>query len=108
MIISMRRTEYLFVRAEDDGGAVSLQCVEVAKVDEFIYLRSTVLSNGECGREVICDTKVSVRMKGKICETVVRPAILYGMKKVPMKKKKRRQAEMEVAQLRMFRFSLLY
>ena len=60
-----------------------MQGEEVAKVDDFKYLGSTVQSNGECGREVkkrvqagwngwrrmsgvICDRRVPARVKGKV------------------------------------------
>ncbi|KAK4319382.1 hypothetical protein Pmani_009666 [Petrolisthes manimaculis] len=51
MKVSRSKTEYLAVNVREGGGAVRLQGVEVAKVDEFKYLGSTVQSNGECGRE---------------------------------------------------------
>lgn len=82
---------------------------------------STVQSNGECGREVkkrvqagwsgwrrvtgvICDRRVSARMKGKVYKTVVRPAMLYGMETVPLTKIQ--EAELEAVELKMLRFSL--
>ena len=85
-------------------------------MEDFKYLDSTVQSNGECGREVkkrvqagwngwrrmsgvICDRRVSARVKGK-----VRPAMLYGVETVALTKGQ--EAEMEVAELKMLRFSL--
>ncbi|KAI5085502.1 hypothetical protein C0J45_2268, partial [Silurus meridionalis] len=94
----------------------------VEKVEEFRYLGSTVQSNGECVREVkkrvqagwsgwrrviaggICDRRVSTRMKGKVYRTVVLPAMLYGLETVALSK--RQEAELEVAELKMLRFSL--
>ncbi|KAI5086740.1 hypothetical protein C0J45_2291, partial [Silurus meridionalis] len=93
----------------------------VKKVEEFRYLGSTVQSNGECVREVkkrvqagwsgwrrvtgvICDSRVSARMKGKVYRTVVRPAMLYGLETVALSK--RQEVELEVAELKMLRFSL--
>ena len=81
------------------------------------YPGSTVQSNGECGREVkkrvqagwngwrrmsgvICDRRVPARVKGKVYKVAVRPA----METVALTK--RQEAEMEVAELKMFRFSL--
>ena len=52
MKVSRSKTEYLCVNEKEDGGTVSLQGVEVTKVNEFKYLSTTVQSNGECGREV--------------------------------------------------------
>ncbi|KAI5106032.1 hypothetical protein C0J45_3729, partial [Silurus meridionalis] len=90
----------------------------VEKVEEFRYLGSTVQSNGECVREVkkrvqsgwsgwrgvICDSRVSARIKGKVYRTVVRPAMLYGLETVALSK--RQEVELEVAELKMLRFSL--
>ncbi|XP_060718066.1 uncharacterized protein LOC132840435 [Tachysurus vachellii] len=91
------------------------------KVQEFKYLGSTVQSNGESGKEVkkrvqagwsgwikvsgvLCDRKLSARIKGKVYRTVVRPAVLYGLETVSLKK--RQESELEVAELKMLRFSL--
>ena len=53
---------------------------------------------------VICDRRVSARMKGKVYRVAVRPAMLYGLETVALAK--RQEAEMEVAELKMLRFSL--
>ncbi|KAK3561432.1 hypothetical protein QTP86_002841, partial [Hemibagrus guttatus] len=80
-----------------------------------------VQSNGECGKEVkkrvqagwngwrkvwgvLCDQKISVRIKGKVYRTVVRQAMLYGLETVSLRK--RQESELEVAELKMLRFSL--
>ena len=93
----------------------------MAKVEEFKYLGTTIQSSGGCSKEVkkriqagwnswrsvtgvICDRKVSAKMKGKIYKTVVRPAMMYGLETVALTK--RQEAELEVAELRMLRFSL--
>ncbi|KAK3554237.1 hypothetical protein QTP70_020097 [Hemibagrus guttatus] len=86
-----------------------------------MYLGSTVQSNGECGKEtekrvqavwngwrkvsgVLCDRKISVRIKGKVYKTVVRLAMLFGLEIVSLRK--RQESELEVAELKMLRFSL--
>ncbi|KAI5085876.1 hypothetical protein C0J45_23571, partial [Silurus meridionalis] len=93
----------------------------VEKVEKFRYLGSTVQSNGECLRKVkkrvqagwsgwrrvtgvICDSRVSARIKGNVYRTVVRPAMLYGLEIVALSK--RQEVELEVAELKMLRFSL--
>ncbi|MGL4877156.1 hypothetical protein, partial [Paraclostridium dentum] len=53
---------------------------------------------------VLCDKRVSARMKGKVFKTVVRPAMLYSLETVALRK--RQEAELEVAELKMLRFSL--
>ncbi|KAK2920086.1 hypothetical protein Q8A73_002290 [Channa argus] len=121
MKLSRSKTEYMCVNERDPGGMVRLQGAEVKKVQDFKYLGSTVQSNGECGKEVkrrvqagwngwrkvsgvLCDKRVSARMKGKVFKTVVRPAMLFGLETVALKK--RQEAELEVAELKMLRFSL--
>ncbi|KAK3508823.1 hypothetical protein QTP70_009609 [Hemibagrus guttatus] len=121
MKVSRSKTEYMCVNEREGSGTVRLQGEEVKKVQEFKYLGSTVQSNGECGKEVkkrvqagwngwrkvsgvLCDQKISVRIKGKVYRTVVRPAMLYGLETVSLRK--RQESELEVAELKMLRFSL--
>ncbi|KAK3511371.1 hypothetical protein QTP70_005282 [Hemibagrus guttatus] len=109
------------VNEREGSGTVRLQGEEVKKVQEFKYLGSTVQSNGECAKEVkkrvqagwngwrkvsgvLCDRKISARIKGKVYRTVVRPAMLYGLETVSLRK--RQESELEVAELKMLRFSL--
>ncbi|KAK3545792.1 hypothetical protein QTP70_013128, partial [Hemibagrus guttatus] len=96
MKVSRSKTEYMCVNEREGSGTVRLQGEEVKKVLEFKYLGSTVQSNGECGKEVkkrvqagwngwrkvsgvLCDRKISARIKGKVYRTVVILAILYGL-----------------------------
>ncbi|KAK3561400.1 hypothetical protein QTP86_000596 [Hemibagrus guttatus] len=121
MKVSRSKTEYMCVNEREGSGTVRLQGEEVKKVQEFKYLGSTVQSNGECGKEVkkrvqagwngwrkvsgvLCDRKISARIKGKVYRTVVRPAMLYGLATVSLRK--RQESELEVAELKMLRFSL--
>ena len=93
--------------------------MENVQYSQADYLGSTVQSNGECGREVkkkvqagwngwrrmsgvICDRRVPVRVKGKVYRVAVRPAMLYGLETAALTKRQ----EMEVAELKMLRFSL--
>ncbi|KAK3531746.1 hypothetical protein QTP70_027292 [Hemibagrus guttatus] len=121
MKVSGSKTEYMCVNEREGSGTVRLQDEEVKKVQEFKYLGSTVQSNGECGKEVkkrvqagwngwrkvwgvLCERKISARIKGKVYRTVVRPAMLYGLETVSLRK--RQESELEVAELKMLRFSL--
>ncbi|KAK3526845.1 hypothetical protein QTP86_000734 [Hemibagrus guttatus] len=121
MKVSRSKTKYMCVNEREGSGTVRLQGEEVKKVQEFKYLGSTVQSNGECGKEVkkrvqagwngwrkvsgvLCDQKISARIKGKVYRTVVRPAMLYGLETVSLRK--RQESELEVAELKMLRFSL--
>ncbi|KAK3569771.1 hypothetical protein QTP86_004190 [Hemibagrus guttatus] len=121
MKVSRSKTEYMCVNEREGSGTVRLQGEEVKKVQEFKYLGSTVQSNGECGKEVkkrvqagwngwrkvsgvLCDRKISARIQGKVYRTVVRAAMLYGLETVSLRK--RQESELEVAELKMLRFSL--
>ncbi|KAK3508693.1 hypothetical protein QTP70_004208 [Hemibagrus guttatus] len=121
MKVSRSKTEYMCVNEREGSGTVRLQGEEVKKVQDFKYLGSTVQSNGECGKEVkkrvqagwngwrkvsgvLCDQKISARIKGKVYRTVVRAAMLYGLETVSLRK--RQESELEVAELKMLRFSL--
>ncbi|KAK3534858.1 hypothetical protein QTP86_028556 [Hemibagrus guttatus] len=121
MKVSDSKTEYMCVNEREGSGTVRLQGEEVKKVQEFKYLGSTVQSNGECGKEVkkrvqagwngwrkvwgvLCERKISARIKGKVYRTVVRAAMLYGLETVSLRK--RQESELEVAELKMLRFSL--
>ncbi|KAK3507967.1 hypothetical protein QTP70_005997 [Hemibagrus guttatus] len=111
MKVSRSKTEYMCVNEREGSGTVRLQDEEVKKVQEFKYLGSTVQSNGECRKEVkkrvqagwngwrkvsgvLCDRKISARIKGKVYRTVVRPAMLYGLETVSLRK--RQESELEV------------
>ncbi|KAK3574634.1 hypothetical protein QTP86_011546 [Hemibagrus guttatus] len=87
--VSCSKTEYMCVNEREGSGTVRLQGEEVKKVQEFKYLGSTVQSNGECGKE-----KISARIKGKVYRTVVRPAMLYGLETVSLRK--RQESELEI------------
>ena len=50
------------------------------------------------------ERRVPTRVKGKVYRVAVRPAMLYGLETVALTK--RQEAEMEVAELKMLRFSL--
>ncbi|KAK3511747.1 hypothetical protein QTP70_020749, partial [Hemibagrus guttatus] len=92
MKVSRSKTEYMCVNEREGSGTVRLQGEEVKKVQEFKYLGSTVQSNGECGKEVkkrvqagwngwrkvsgvLCDQKISARIKGKVYRTVDKASI---------------------------------
>ncbi|KAI5623218.1 lethal(3)malignant brain tumor-like protein 2 isoform X2 [Silurus asotus] len=102
MKVGRSKTENMCVNEREGSEVVQLHREEVEKVEEFSYLGSTVQSNGESVREakkrvqtrwsgwrrvsgVICDRRVSARVKGKVYRTVVRPVILYGENDLTLK-----------------------
>ena len=75
------------------NGTVIMQGEEVAKTDDFKYLRPTLHSSGECRREVkmrvqagwngwrtmsrvICDRRIPARVKWKVYKVAVKTAML--------------------------------
>ena len=91
------------------------------KVDHFKYLGVVVSADGSCEEEVrrrvqagwqswrrvsvvLCDRKLSVRLKGKIYKCAVRPAVLYDMETVVATE--RMVKKMKVAELKMVRWAL--
>ena len=52
MKVNRRKTEYMCVDERQDNGTVKMQGEEVATVEDFKYLGSTLQRNGECRREV--------------------------------------------------------
>ena len=53
---------------------------------------------------VLCDRKLSARVKGKVYKSAVRPALMYGMETVTVTEKLVKK--MEVAELKMVRWAL--
>ncbi|VFQ75299.1 unnamed protein product [Cuscuta campestris] len=97
--ISRSKTEYLECRfsGRDTEPEVEVRIDShlVPKVDKFRHLGSVIQADGELDGDVghrvgvawakwrlasgvLCDPKISPRMKGKFYRSVVRPAMLYG------------------------------
>ena len=53
---------------------------------------------------IICDKRLPARVKGKVYSSVVRPAMVYGLKTVAVTKKQ--VEEMEVTEMKMLRFAM--
>ena len=53
---------------------------------------------------VICDRRVPATVKGKVYRTVVKPAMMSGLETLAIGR--RQEAELEVAEVKMLRFSL--
>ena len=98
-----------------------MEDTKVPRVKEFKYLRSTVQESGGCEREVkkrvqaewngwrrisgvICDKRLPDRVKRKVYSSVIRPAMVYGLETVAVTKKQ--VEEMEVAEMKMLRFTM--
>ena len=53
---------------------------------------------------VICDRRLSARVKGKVYSSVVKPAMVYGLETVAVTKKQ--VEEMKVAEMKILRFAM--
>ena len=53
---------------------------------------------------VICDRRLTARVKGKVYSSVVKPTMVYGIETVALTKKQ--LEEMEVAEMKMLRFAM--
>ena len=121
MKVIRSKTEYLCINGGNDDETVKMEDTKVPRVMEFKYIRSTVQESGSCEREVkkrvqagwngwrrvsgvICNKRLPARVKGKVYSSVVRPAIVYGLETVAVTKKQ--VEEMEVAEMKMLRFSM--
>ena len=121
MKVSRSKTEYLCTNEMEEDNRVSMGGRELKKVTELKYLGSTIDSKGGSMTEikrrisagwngwrkvtgVLCDRNMPAAVKGRVYRTCVRPAMLYGIETVPMTKAQ--EGKMEVAEMKMLRFSL--
>ena len=105
----------------EEDNKVSVGGRELKKVTEFKYLGSTIDSKGGSMTEikrgitaggngwrkvtgVLCDRNMPGTVKGRVYCTSVRPAVLYGIETVLMTKAQ--EGRIEVAEMKMLRFSL--
>ncbi|KAK3540979.1 hypothetical protein QTP86_007948 [Hemibagrus guttatus] len=85
----------------DDIPVEVWKCLGEAAVEFLASLFNRVLESERMPEEW---RSVLVRIKGKVYRTVVRAAMLYGLETVSLRK--RQESELEVAELKMLRFSL--
>ena len=121
MKVSRSKTEYLCINGGNDDETVKMEDTKVPRVKKFKYLGSTVQESDGCEREVrkrvqagcngwrrvsgvICDKRLPARVKGKVYSSVVRPAMVYGLETVAVTKKQ--MEDMEVAEIKMLRFTM--
>ena len=116
--VSREKTEYMKFNTEGEGD-VRMNGCQLKNVDAFKYLGSIVSKDGSIDEEVrcrlqaawnnwkrtsgvLCDRRISARVKGKVYKAVVRPALLYGSETWAMKKTQ--EKKIEVAEMRMLRW----
>ena len=96
MKVSRSKTEYLCLNGGNDEKNNKVGDKKVPRVKEFKYLGATIQESDSCERKikrrvqagwnkwrkllgVICDTTLPTRVKEKVCSSVVRPAMVYGL-----------------------------
>ncbi|XP_063588601.1 uncharacterized protein LOC134765750 [Penaeus indicus] len=116
--LSRKEREYLNMGEDTAEGIIKLGEDEVPRVREFKYLRSTVQEDAGSNREVqeriqagwndwrkvtgiVCDRRVAEKVKGKIHNVMVRPAMLYGLAATSLTKAQERK--LEEAEIKMLR-----
>ena len=120
--INRKKTVYLRfnVNGNLDGNLdINLQGQNLEQVNTFKYLGATLAENGDLDAEmthriqsgwqnwkrvsgILCDRRISMRVKGKVYKTVVRPAIMYGAETWAVKKAQ--EKKLDVAEMRMLRW----
>ena len=88
-------------------------------MNTFICLGATLADKGDLDAEMThkiqagwknwkrvsvipCDRRISLRVKGKVYKTVIRPAMIYGAETWAVKKAQ--EKELDVAEMRMLRY----
>ena len=121
MKVSRSKAKYLCINGGNEDETVKMEDTKVLRIKEFKYLGSTVQESGDCEREVkkrvqagwngwkrvsgvICEKRLPARVNGKVYNSVVRPAMVYGLETVAVTKKQ--VEEMEVAEMKMMRFAM--
>ena len=111
MKVSRSKTKYLCINRGNDDKTVKMEDTKMPRV--------TVQENSSCEKEVkktvqagwnerrkvsgvILDRRLPARVKEKVYSSVVRPAMVYGLETVVVTKKQ--VEEMEVAEMRTWRF----
>lgn len=118
--ISRIKTEYFTTdRGGDQLATIEIDGLKLKRVDHFKYLGAMVEEDGSMGRElkhriqcgwnnwrkvsgVTCDRRVSVKLKGKVHKSVVRPTMTYGLETAPLRGVEERK--LDVAEMKMLRW----
>lgn len=118
--VNIKKTEFM---SSDERATVSIDGVPLNKVSHFRYLGSEITPGGENTEEVhwrisrgwakfretsgiLCDKRISRKLKGKVYRTAVRPALLYGAETWgPLATETKK---IQVAEMRMLRWACGY
>ena len=99
---------------------INIQGQNLERVNTFKYLGATLAENGDLDAEmthriqsrwqnwkrvsgILCYRRISLRVKGKVYKTVVRPAMMYGAETLAVKKAQETKLDV-AAEMRMLRW----
>ena len=119
--INRKKTVYLRLNVDGDldgSSDINLQGHNLERVNLFKYLGATLAENGDLDAEmtqriqsgwqnwkrvsgILCERRISLRVKGKVYKRVVRPAMIYGAETWAVKKAQ--EKKLDVAEMRMLR-----
>ena len=120
--INRKKTVYLRFNVDgnlDGNSDINLQGQNLERVNTFKYLGATLAENGDLDAEMthriqsgwqnwkrvsgmLCDRRISLRVKGKVYKTVVRPAMMYRAETWAVTKAQ--EKKLDVAEMRMLRW----
>ena len=120
--INRKKTVYLRFNVDgnvDGNSDINLQGHNLERVNTFKYLGGTMAENGDLDAEmthkiqsgwqnwkrvsgILCDRRISLKVKGKVYKTVVRPAMMYEAE--TWAEKKAQEKKLDVAEMRMLRW----
>ena len=98
----------MWTGGEEWQGTVKLGQEDIKRTSTFKYFGSVASENGKLDAEVghriqcawmnwrkssriLCDRRISAKVKGKFYKSVVRPAMLYGAETWPIKRKSKKE-----------------
>ena len=122
--LKINRKKAVYLRFIVDGNLdvnsdINIQGENLERMNTFKYLGATLAENGDLDTEmthrlqsgwknwkrisgILCDRRISFRVKGKIYNRVVRLALVYSAETWAMKKA--REKKLDVAEMRMLRW----
>ena len=115
----MKRNRSAIIIFSAYNSDINLQGQNLERVNTFKYLGATLAENGDLDAEmtrriqsgwqnwkrvsgILCDRRISLRFKGKVYKTVVRPAMMYRAETWAVKKAQ--EKKLDVAEMRMLRW----
>ena len=103
----------------DGNSDINLHEENLERVNTFKYLGATLAENGDLDTEmthriqsgwknwkrvsgILCNRRISLRVKGKLYKTVVRPAMMYSAETLAVMKAQ--EKKLDVAEMKMLRW----